>query len=138
MPFDTITRRQLLATGLNATAALALAGHFSSAQALARETGNLVSLYDARFPLSRHLACTLLRAPRLQGVRGDASPLLARIASRAASRHLLSLQGVTTETVPFCLERFARSYGDVVFNSWRWDRDLFVWSLNLRAGPAAA
>jgi len=132
----TITRRGLLATGMKVTAAWVLAGSLASAAGQQRG-GKPVTFYDPRFPRSRQLARELPGVTRLRAVRSDPSHLLAQIASGGARPRGWYLQGVTTETVPFCLEQFARSYHDVHLESRRIDRDLFAWSLTLRVRSAA-
>jgi hypothetical protein len=138
MPNAAISRRGLLATGVNVSAALALGCRLAPAWAPNPGAIHVGAFHDGRFARSRDLAERLLGAPQPEDIRGDASPLLARIAAGAASGGGLAMRGVTTEAVPFCLEHFARGYGEVDFESRRLDRDLFVWSLSLRARPAAA
>ena len=131
----TITRRHLLTTGMKVTAAWVLAGNLAFAAGKG-QTGLLVTFHDPRFPRSRRLARALPGATALHGVHGDPSQLLARIASGRPGRQPWRLQGVTTETIPFCLEQFARGYHDVHFENRRIDRDLFAWSLTLSGRPA--
>jgi hypothetical protein len=131
MPRRAITRRRLLATGVNVTAALALGGKLTSAEPLAAELADTVTYYDPRFPHSWPLARALSRASGLYAIGGDASPLLAEIASGGPRRSGLRLQGVTTESIPFCLEQFARRGHDVRLESRRLDRDLFTWTLTI-------
>jgi hypothetical protein len=131
MPRRAITRRRLLATGVNVTAALALGGQLASAEPLAAELADTVTYYDPRFPHSWPLARALSRASGLYAIGGDASPLLAEIASGGPRRSGLRLQGVTTESIPFCLEQFARRGHDVRLESRRLDRDLFTWTLTI-------
>jgi hypothetical protein len=132
MPKTAITRRRLLATGVNVTAALALGSRLASAEPLAAEPPDKVTYYDPRFPHSRPLARTLSSESRLYPIGGDASSLLAQIASGGPRGRGLRLQGVTTESIPFCLEQFARDCHDVRFESRRLDRDLFTWTLTVR------
>jgi hypothetical protein len=131
MPRRAITRRRLLATGVNVTAALALGGQLTSAEPLAAELADTATYYDPRFPQSWPLARTLSRASGLYAIGGDPSPLLAQIASGRPRLSGLRLQGVTTESIPFCLEQFARRCHDVRLESRRLDRDLFTWTLTI-------
>jgi hypothetical protein len=138
MPSTAITRRRLLATGVNVTAALALGSELAIAEPLTGEPTDIVTFYDPRFSRSRPLARMLSGASRLCVIGGDASPLLAQIASGGPWGHGLRLQGVTTESIPFCLEQFARRRHVVRIETRRLDRDLFTWTLTLRvrAPPA--
>ena len=126
-----ITRRRILSAGVNVTAALALGGGLASARTLSVSTGDILTFYDPRFPQSRRLASRLADASRLDTVQGDPSRLLAHIALGRPRSHGLRLQGVTTESVPFCLEQFARHYHDVCFESRRLDSDLFAWHIRI-------
>jgi hypothetical protein len=123
-----ITRRDVLATGVTVTAALAM-GARAAAEAPAAHIVDIMTFYDPRFPQARSLARTLPRASALLGVGGDPSLLVAQLADRR-ERAGLRLQGVTTETIPFCLEQYIRHDRDVRFESRRLNRDLFAWSLD--------
>jgi hypothetical protein len=138
MPGTAITRRRLLATGVNVTAALALSSELACAEAAAGEPTDVVTFYDPRFPRSRPLARMLSGTSQLYVIGGDASPLLAQIAPGASRGHRLQLQGVTTESIPFCLEQFAGRRHDLRIETRRLDRDLFTWTLSLgvRTPPA--
>jgi hypothetical protein len=132
-----ITRRHVLATGATITTALALGGHRASAEARAAHTVDIMTFYDPRFPQARPLARTLPQASVLLAVGGDPSLLVAQIAHRR-ERAGLRLQGVTTETIPFCLEQYTRQERDMHFESRRLNRDLFAWSLEFGARCTAA
>jgi hypothetical protein len=141
MPGTAITRRRLLTTAVNVTAALALGSEFAGAGPVAPEPTDVVTLYDPRFPRSRPLARVLSATSRLYAIGGDASPLLAQIAQIASgvSRgRRLRLQGVTTESIPFCLEQFAGRRHDLRLEARRVDRDLFTWTLSLGVRPPVA
>jgi hypothetical protein len=123
-----ITRRHVLATGAIITTALALVGHRAAAEARAAHTGDITTFYDPRFPQARPPARSLPRASVLLAVGGDPSRLVAQITNRRG-RAGLRLQGVTTETIPFCLEQCIRQDRDVHFESRRLNSDLFAWSV---------
>jgi hypothetical protein len=135
MPNYAITRRRLLATGVSTTAALALGRFLVSTEALATELPDIKTFYDPRFAISRQLAGALPGASQLQAVRGDPSRLLAQFAPNSLRRRGMRLQGVTTESIPFCLEQLAQRHYDMCFESRRLERDLFAWSLALRVRP---
>jgi hypothetical protein len=69
-------------------------------------------------------------------VGGDPSRLVAQIATWLTERAGLQLQGVTTETIPFCLKQHMGHDRIVSFESRRLDRDLFAWSLEIGAAVA--
>jgi hypothetical protein len=138
MSSNAITRRRLLATGMSSTAALALGSFLASSAALAQEPTQIVTFYDPRFPRSRQLAGALPDASRLRAVRGDPSQLLAQLAPGAMVARGTRWQGVTTETIPFCLELTARRHHDVHLESRRLDRDLFAWALSMPIRPSTA
>lgn len=134
----TITRRRILASGVQLTAALAMGSQLAAARDRAERTGEHLTFFDARFPHAEPLAAALPGAGQLQSVRGDPSGLIGRIAGHDSRAGSLRLQGVTTESIPFCLEQFARTHHEVAFESRRVDRDLFIWSLQLRARTRTA
>jgi len=124
-----MTRRQLLASGVSATTALVLT-RFAAAAALTVPS-EVSTFYDPRFPASRTLAGTLPGASQLLAAHGDPSRLLSEVLANANGHRPRRLQGVTTETLPFCLEQLARRHDEVRFENQRLDRDLFVWSLEM-------
>jgi hypothetical protein len=102
------------------------------ARALALPRADVLTFYDPRFPRSRRLALALPRAARPGPVRGDPSGILSLLTPPRHATEQLLLQGVTTETVPFCLEQFARCQDDARLECRRLDRDLFAWTLAVR------
>jgi hypothetical protein len=125
-----MTRRQLLASGISATTALVLTRFVATAGTLTDPT-EVSTFFDPRFPASRTLAARLPGASQLLAAHGDPSRLLAQILGTTNVNRSRRLQGVTTETLPFCLEQMARRQHDVRFENQRLDRDLFVWSLKM-------
>ncbi len=145
MAHRSLTRRRLLASGVTVGAALAggipLAAARPSATAVGvpradadnpDATGTL-TFFDPRFPHSRPLAFAMARGGALQPIGGDPSHLLPAVSAARAAPAPLRLQGITTETVPFCLELSCRSCHEVSFASRRLDRDLFEWTLTVHA-----
>jgi hypothetical protein len=138
MTDDVISRRRLLATGVRASAALALAGTLGPAAASAMSgaaTGAdaqpaTPTFFDPRFPASRLRARALPGRLQLRPIHGDPTPILGLV-SAACTRGLRRLQGVTTESIPFCLREFAGRGPGVRLDCRRVDRDLFVWTLTL-------
>ena len=86
-----------------------------------------VTLYDARFPKSRAVASQLAPAGALRPIAGDASELLAMLLTSGSER--LEIAGVTTESIPFCLEQLLSSHAQPQLKSVRLDADLFAWTL---------
>jgi hypothetical protein len=137
MSTDLISRRQLLASGVTATAALAVAGVLQPGTASAAEAPAIPTFYDPRFPVSRRRARALPGRPQLRPIHGDPTAALALVAGARASGQR-RLQGVTTESIPFCLREFAGRGPGVRLDCRRVDRDLFVWTLTLGDEPATA
>lgn len=134
-----ISRRRLLATGINASAALAMAGALgpvaARGAAAAGASEAIPTFYDTRFPAARRRALLLPGKVVLRPIGGDPTALLPLL---SAARGPVRLQGVTTESIPFCLREFAGRGPGVRLDCRRVDRDLFVWTLTLGAEPAAA
>jgi hypothetical protein len=131
MPSNAITRRRVLAAGITTSAALALGRLAATIEAAPAE---IQTFYDPRFGSSKELARRFPSASQLQAIAGDASQLLSRLAPDIGALRPLRLQGVTTETIPFCLEQLIRGHRhDVRLQSRRLDRDLFAWTLTVRA-----
>lgn len=137
MSTELISRRQLLASGVTATAALAVAGTLQPATASAAEAPAIPTFYDPRFPVSRLRARALPGNPQLRPIQGDPTAALGLV-SGARAGGVRRLQGVTTETIPFCLREFAGRGPGVRLDCRRVDRDLFVWTLTLGAEPLTA
>ena len=134
-----ITRRQLLAAGVNATVVVALGRFATGTECFAADLAETVTFYDPRFPGSEALARSLPGATLVQPAAGDPSLHLTHLDSGSSKRGGIRMQGVTTETVPFCLEQLARIHcRDVCLRSCRLSRDLFAWSLTVRAASPAA
>jgi|SRR5581483_792138 len=128
MPNEVITRRRLLMTGAKLTAVLSF-GDIAAAVSLPASSGAILTFYDPRFPRSRELASALPEAVHLTAVHADPARLLRHIGSICTRGRRLRVQGVTPESVPFCLEQFALGSSGMCFASRRLDRDLFAWSL---------
>jgi hypothetical protein len=88
-------------------------------------------LYDPRLPRSREAARAAFGAARHVAVAGDATQLVHDLAGAAQSEVRL-LRGVTTDSVPFCLQTAAHAIGATHLRSLRLDRDLFIWQLYLQ------
>lgn len=145
---DVISRRRLLAGGVQASAAMAVAGALGpvvasaaagvgDAASVAAVQPATLTFYDPRFPVSRLRARALPGRPELRPIQGDPTALFALV-TQARAGGVRHLQGVTTESIPFCLKEFAGRGRGVRLDCRRMDRDLFAWTLTLGAGPADA
>lgn len=132
-----ITRRRILSTGVQLTAAMTLGSGLAQAGARGGGRRHRDTFFDERFPESRVLAAGLPDAASLEAIGGDPSHLVGRLAAAEAAATGLHLQGVTTESIPFCLQQLTRHRPDVRFESRRVDQDLFAWSLELAARTPA-
>jgi hypothetical protein len=84
----------------------------------------MFTLYDPRFPNSRAQAELLAPHTTLRAIAGDVSNLVPIIGSTP-----LDIAGVTTESVPFCLEQLMSVAHRPVLSMRRLDADLFAWTL---------
>jgi hypothetical protein len=141
MTADTISRRRLLARGLHASAGMVLAGTVGAGGRRAADplvaAAIIPTFYDPRFPAARRRALLLPGRLLLRSIRGDPTAVLGLV-SGARGTGLRRLQGVTTESIPFCLREFAGRGRGVRLDCRRVDRDLFVWTLTLAETPAVA
>ena len=135
MPTELISRRQLLASGVKVTAALAVAGSLGPCAVAAAESPAIPTFYDPRFSVARQRALALPGRLALRPIQGDPTAVLGLV-SAARPRGLRRLQGVTTESIPFCLREFAGRGPGVRLDCPRVDRDLFVWTLTLGDEPS--
>lgn len=119
--------RRLFIQAACATTA-ACAGVACEAGASTRQAGahTMFTLYDPRFPNSRAQAELLAPHSTLRAIAGDVSNLVPIIGSTP-----LDVAGVTTESVPFCLEQLLSLAHRPVLNMRRLDADLFAWTLNV-------
>ena len=123
------SRRRVMGAAADAAALAALAGAMKPLVLLAAEGEPVTTLYDPRFPAARVLALGLAGADRLSTIGGDATLLLQKWVDRRAADPSLRLQGVTTESVPFCLQQLAPR---ARVTQRRVDRDLFIWTFEAR------
>jgi hypothetical protein len=84
----------------------------------------MFTLYDPRFPDSRAQAERLAPRSTLRAIAGDVSDMVPVIGSTP-----LDIAGVTTESVPFCLEQLLSVAHRPVLSMRRLDADLFAWTL---------
>jgi hypothetical protein len=91
-----------------------------------------ITVFDRRFEHARELALRIAGGGFVQPIAGDATELALWFHSRALSRPRMRVQGVTAESVPFCLGQLV-PHAQLAIR--RIDRDLFAWAIRL---PRAA
>ncbi len=124
-----LSRRQFIGASAQAALLGTLAATLKPLTAFAVDEGAITTLFDPRFPGARARALELAGAGRLCPTGGDPTGLvLQALQGRPASAR--RLQGVTTESVPFCLRQLAPQ---AHLRQRRIDRDLFEWSFEARS-----
>jgi hypothetical protein len=91
------------------------------------------ALYDPRFPQALKVALRLGARDSWRAIDGDAAAEWHQVLRPALSRRPLLVTGVTTPSVPFCLEILARDHAIVRMTRQRIDRDLIHWTLEAKA-----
>jgi hypothetical protein len=87
----------------------------------------MLTLYDPRFAQSQAFASQLAPSGRLRPVGGDVSELVPLMHSPHTA---FNVSGVTTESVPFCLEQLLNAcQRPARVEMRRLDADLFAWTL---------
>ena len=89
----------------------------------------IFTLYDPRFFKSRAAAELLAPRSTLRPIAGDVSELVPILLSTEARSAPIDVAGVTTESVPFCLEQLLSFSHQPVLEMRRLDADLFAWTL---------
>jgi len=124
-----LSRRQFIGASAEAALLGALAATLKPLSAFALDEGAISTLFDPRFPAARTRALELAGAGRLCPTGGDPTALvLQALQGRPAAAR--RLQGVTTESVPFCLRQLAPH---AQLTQRRLDRDLFEWRFEARS-----
>ena len=120
------SRRDFICASLEAGVILAAAPVWARSSSDGADAG---VLFDPRLPRSLIAARAAFRASRYQPVGGDATQLATALFTQAGPGHIV-LRGVTTDSIPFCLEQCAR-LGTAQLRMDRLDRDLFIWRLEV-------
>jgi hypothetical protein len=120
------SRRAFLCASLEAGAILAAAPLWAEARSDLADAG---VLFDPRWRRSLIAARAAFGTSRYQPVGSDATQLATLLFTPGRSQRIL-LRGVTTDSVPFCLEQCARA-GTARLRTDRLDRDLFIWRLEV-------
>jgi hypothetical protein len=119
-----MNRRMFIqSVGATTVACAAVASDATASTELA-STQTMFALYDPRFPNSRAQAELLAPRSNLRAIAGEVSDL-----AKIIGLTPLDIAGVTTESVPFCLEQLLSVAHRPVLNMRRLDADLFAWTL---------
>jgi hypothetical protein len=126
-----LSRRHFIQSTSSIAASMGLLG--IATPALARSgDGPLLTLYDPRFGQARQMAAAASPGSSLLTVDSDITDLAEVLLTNAAQSGPVVIAGVTTETVPFCLQQLASAAGAACLESARLDRDLFLWKLTVK------
>lgn len=91
--------------------------------------------YDERFSFVRKAIqkqTTRLNSNRIIPTRGDVTDIWNHRLKQTGFDESLTLQGMTTESFLFCLERLLHTNHQVETTVQRVDRDIYVWSLTAK------
>jgi len=129
------SRRRFMGATADATLIATVAGALQPLAAMAAvpaagASTAAVTLFDPRFASAERLARELAGSAPLQAAAQDPTDLVLQYVAAAEAGAPLRLQGVTTDTVPFCLRQLLP---DAVFTERRVDGDLFHWTLEARS-----
>jgi hypothetical protein len=123
---DQWSRRRFLGVSADAALLASLASVLRPLTALADAREPTLTVYDPRFPAALALARDLGGGAAPRPAATDPTDLVLALADAPGAR----LQGVTPESVPFCL---AQLLPGARLTQHRADRDLFVWTLETRS-----
>lgn len=121
------SRREFLCASLEAGAILAAAPVWARSSSDVTDAG---VLFDPRLPRSLIAARAAFGASRYQPIGGDVTQLATRLFTQAGPERIV-FRGVTTDSVPFCLEQCVLA-GTARLRTDRLDRDLFIWRLEVQ------
>ena len=120
------SRRRFMGTAAEVAALATMATTLKPLVTITSAVGDQITVYDPRFAAAEPLAFELAGAGRLLPTNGDPTVLLMQLNNRGPDAVLPRLQGVTTESIPFCLHQWIPGRR---LSQRRLDRDLFVWLL---------
>jgi hypothetical protein len=120
------SRRRFMGTAAEVAALAAVATTLRPLVTIASAVGDQITMYDPRFAAAKPLAFALAGAGRLLPVNGDPTMLLTLLRNPGRDVVPPRLQGVTTESIPFCLQQWLPGRR---LSQRRLDRDLFIWLL---------
>jgi hypothetical protein len=127
-----VTRRRFVGNAA-AAGALVAAGGSTPAPADQGPRALRITLYDHRFAGAREEAQVRAAGASVTPVGGDVTDLLpallasARAARASAASAAVVIQGITAESVPFCLAPALQAAGFQPVATARLTRDLFHW-----------
>ena len=129
-PTEAWSRRRFIGASADTALLATVAGALKPLAAMADLPTATVTLYDPRFESAHELARDLAGGAPLQAAAHDPTDLVLQHLAAAESGAPLRLQGVTADTVPFCLRQLLP---DARFTERRIDQDLFIWTLEARS-----
>ena len=124
-----VDRRRFVGTAA-AAGALIAAGGPTPAPAARRPQALRITFYDHRFAGAREEALARAGDAAVTPVGGDVTDLLPALlaqARQATGSQVVVVQGVTAESVPFCLAPALQAQGFRPVATARLSRDLFHW-----------
>jgi hypothetical protein len=123
------SRRRFMGTSTDAAILAVLACTLRPPTLSAAEREGGITLFDPRFSASKPLAVKLAGAEGLRAIGSDVTSFVLQFVDARFRGNPLRLQGVTTESVPFCLRQLIPG---ARLTQSRVDRDLFAWTLEAR------
>jgi hypothetical protein len=126
-------RRLFIQSGLAVVAASLGSSRAGTRADTADRAAATLTFYDPRFPKSREAANEFQPGSPLRPIQGDASDLAILLLTLATAHQPLIVAGVTTESIPFCLQQMPCSSSAMPLQMQRLDGDLFVWRLTTGA-----
>jgi hypothetical protein len=125
----TVNRRRFVQGGVSSLfVANALSASAAGAPALVRPAWDYV-FFDGRFAAARRLAEQMSGITAPTPVQGDITAIWTRELAHASLVAPLTMAGVTTESVYFCLKILLADRASVDAQVSRLDRDLHLWTL---------
>jgi hypothetical protein len=125
-----VSRRQFIQSTLTLAASMGVLGIAPLVRAGLTDTP-VLTLYDPRFHPAREAAEALARGCSLSTVGSDITDVAHVLLEDAAQGRPAIIFGVTTETVPFCLQQLGSTCGRTTLDCKRMDQDLFIWKLTV-------
>lgn len=124
------SRRRFIGATADASLIATVAGVLKPLSAMADSPNARVTIFDPRFAAAEPMARTLAAGAPITAATQDPTDLVLQYVAATEAGAPLRLQGVTTDTVPFCLRQLLP---DAAFTERRLDGDLFHWTLEARS-----
>ena len=124
-----VSRREFFTTALKIAGGLGAVGLIAPALSAVPSVPAHLTLYDERFARAFKLASRMAGSGALRVVQGDATSFASLLHRNDTVAAPIVIQGVTTESVPFCLHQLCRTGQRPALQIQRVDQDLFTWTL---------